>query len=387
MLGANPEFTPVTTPPVETSGLEGSAKQTWQPGETLEQTLPTIPGFSDKFLERRFQNAGQIDLEQHAKNGLIAFLSKSNSSDEFYRIENAATGLSPGLYRIRDEGTDVPVVTVKHQGDGHGIFSQTIDCISPDEEMLDAIRSNGEFVGVVEKTRVTYKANRHPGCLIHEDEVLGLGKFYDVKADTIEALEGFITGLGLSNSSEIKRSYFEQKQEAGVSKFQLKVWKFHKEFEDYIIGVVSGTLTPLGFLSATVASGGSKSAMIVALLSAGLCDGLSDSVAASQSTQSGSRASPMDQAKMFAKTLLGKVAVPLTFVPMVMGAETNSAITYMSCTWAAALLSATAAVQAIAHERSLPASVGRILGWGSAAVGIGTALGNFIPPLLENLLK
>lgn len=354
---------------------------------TLNQPLPFTRGFSDKFLERRFLCEGQIDLDQHAVSGLIAFLSKSHSSDEFYRIENHVAELEPGLYRIRDEGTDVPVVTVKHQGDGHNLFSQTIDFVSPTEEMLDVIRSNGKFVGVIEKSRVTYKANRHPGCLIHEDEVIGLGKFYDVKADSTNALDGFVTELGLASSKEIQHSYFEQKQEAGVSKFQLKVWKFHKEFEDYIIGVVSGTLTPLGFLSATVASGGSKSAMIIALLSAGLCDGLSDSVAASQSTQSGSRASPMDQAKMFAKTLLGKVAIPLTFVPMVMGAETNTAITYMSCTWAAALLAATAGVQAIAHERSVPASIGRILGWGTAAVGIGTTLGNFIPPLLENILR
>ncbi len=357
------------------------------PGATQFDTPLTMSsGVRDQFLERRFRDVGQIDLEALANQGKIAYLSKSAPIDEFYEVSAAIPNVEAGTYRIRDEGAESPSVTVKKRGDGHAQLTETIDYIDPEEGMVDTIRSHGKLIGVVVKSRTTYKAKNHTDCLIHGDEVEGLGRFFDLKADSIESLDAFQNELGLSTEQEISPSYFEQRQEAGMSSRQLSVWKFHRQFEDYIMGVVSGTLTPIGFLSATVASGGSKSAMIIALLSAGLCDGLSDSVANSQSTQSGSRASVMDQAKLFAKTLTGKVAVPLTFVPMVLAAGSNTTITVVSSLWAAALLAGTASVQAIAHERSVPKAVGQILAWGGAAVGIGTALGNIVPPILERLL-
>ena len=355
-------------------------------GDSLRALRYPSTGCLDAFLERRFRDSGQLNLDLLANQGIISFLSKVSHCDEIYEVSQPGERLAAGVYRIRDEGAGKPVVTVKRHGNSRGEFAETIDFIDPDPAMINMIRGSGKLIAVIEKTRTTYKSKHFPDCLIHSDQVEKLGRFFDLKADSLQSMEKFVEELGLGSSPDVGRSYLDLKIEAGISRRQLAIWRFHERFKDYIQGVVSGTLTPLGFLTATVASGGSKTAMIVALASAGISDGLSDAVAASQTTQSNSKASSLAQAAMFGKTMLGKIVIPVTFVPIVLGGESRFVITALSAAWAALLLSGTASIQALAHERSIGPAVARLVSWGAAAVAVGTALGNAIPALLSGIV-
>ena len=320
-----------------------------------------------------------------ADRGVIAFLAKAIHIDEIFDVAQEGEGLLPGRYRIRNEGAALPLVTQKRYGRGSQDLAETVDQVHPTADFLEAIRTRGKLVTVIHKERVTYKAKRYPDCLLHLDEVTKLGNFLDIKADSAKSLEGFLGELGLEDWQKITKSYWELREEMGVSRFQLGVWQFHERFADYIMGVVSGTLTPIGFLCATLASGGSKVQMIIALASAGLCDGLSDAVAMSQTTQSGAVASSWKQITLFAKTMVGKVFIPLSFVPGVLFATENQTILLWTCALASSYLAVTALIQAIAQERAPLPSVARILAWGTGAVVTGMLLGRWIPELIQRI--
>ena len=349
-------------------------------------SFPSHTKFSDSFLERRFADNGEINLPDLIKNEILSFLSKTTQRDEYYYIQESSFNIDKGLYRIRQEGSQSPLVTIKVQGDGQTKLSATIDIVNPDHNLIENLRKIGELVAVVEKDRNTYKSRQLPNCLLHFDSVRGLGNFLDVKADSSEVLETFISQLGLKSIVPIKQSYLAMKEQNGLDPLQLKVWKFHQRFQDYIMGVVSGTLTPLGFLSATIASGQSRSAMVVALMSAGFCDGISDSVANSQTTQSESRASSGKQIATFLKTMAGKVAIPFTFIPIVFCSTSNITTVALSLCWASLLLGTTATIQAIANERQVFPAVRRILAWGVGASAIGTIVGQVVEKVLGKLL-
>jgi adenylate cyclase class IV len=339
-------------------------------------------GLRGTFLERRFRNDGQVDIEILCRNEEICFLSKSKHTDEYYRIDTTVAGLAPGLYRVRDEGAPTPLVTVKKQGDGRTAFSETIDIVHPDGSFLDRLLQHGRLTAVVEKTRVTYQSKSSPNSLLHVDEVDGMGAFYDLKGDTVEALDAFVSRLGLAEAPVISESYLQMRERLGISQTQLAVWQFHKKFQDYVLGLVSGTLTPLGFLSAMVASGGTRTMLVLSLLSAGLCDGLSDSVAASQTTQSEGKATLGDQVGAFLKTMSGKIAIPLTFLPVVLATSDPITTAVAASIWGATVLTGIATVQALAHSRRVLPAVAKLPSWGAAAVTAGTALGQFIPGLV-----
>jgi hypothetical protein len=148
-------------------------------------------------------------------------------------------------------------------------------------------------------------------------------------------------------------------------------------------GVVSGTLTPLGFLSATLASTPSKSALVVALLSAGVSDGLSDVAAGAQANQSESRVSPLSQTSIFMKTLAAKCLIPCSFIPVVLALESNVAIAAVTAGIAAVLLASTATVQALARERPVLPAVAKLLGWGAAVSLVGTGIGAAVPEVFR----
>ncbi len=385
MNGAVPEIPPQRTPQLTIGPDQAGTASALE--KTSSALLLAHAPFRDQFLERRFIDNGTIDLKRLSDQGQIAPLSKSDQTDEMYDIPAGIEGLTPGMYRIRTEGEAPPFITLKKHGNGRESFTETIDLIHPDEGLVDKIRNHGRLCAVIEKSRVTYKSRIIPNCLIHTDEVKGLGKFIDVKGDTSETLQRFIEALGLPDRLEINRSYLALTKEAGISELQLKAWKFHQRFQDYILGVVSGCLTPMGFLSATLVSGQTKTWMVTALLSCGFCDGTSDAVAAAQTTQSGSRATMREQALMFGKTLLGKVIIPSTFVPFVIGFDKPLAIGAATSLWAATLLSLTAAVQALANRRSPLQAIGKLLFWGACAVGIGSTLGKVVPELLPPIIE
>ncbi len=347
--------------------------------------LPGHGGLNDSFHERRFIDQGSINLEELANRGVLAFLLKSHHTDQYYLLEQSKASLPPALYRIREENGTEPLLTIKKHASGPGLAAETIDVVRPDPIVIEALREHGKLVAVIEKDRETYKSKEIANCLFHRDTVRGLGKFLDVKADSADTMEAFVKSLGLDTAPVIQQNYRALKEAAGIDPRQLKVWQFHEKFKGYIMGVVSGTLTPLGFLSATLASQQSRTAMVIALLSVGLCDGMSDAVASSQATQSGSKASGKDQLQAFLKTMAGKIAIPLTFVPITLLANSNTTIFACSAAWAAALLAATAAIQAVANERKLMPAVGKLLSWGAATTAAGTLVGNYVPKILSAL--
>ena len=343
------------------------------------------PGYRDQFFERRFPNKGEINFDYLIDSGKIAYLTKAVHVDEIYVLRGKHGELPAGQYRIRDAGSDRPFVTLKKQGDSLAHASETIDMVDPSDATLATIRQQGELLAVIEKYRQTYQSKLRPQCLLHSDFIPGLGQFYDVKADKLEHLSNFLADLGLSQASPIAKSYLMMKQEKGISPVQLRIWQFHQKFEDYIQGVVSGTLTPLGFLTTAIASGGAKPTMIVALLTAGILDGLSDSVAAAQTTQSASNSKWLDQATMFTKTMAGKIAMPCTFIPIVVAVPQPLHIAIVSSLWAAGLLAATATVQSVANEKRALPDVARLLLFSGASVTLGTVLGKVVLPALEKL--
>lgn len=342
-------------------------------------------GFRDRFFERRYRDNSEVDFDALDKQGKIAFLSKAVHIDEIYILHENYPDLPAGQYRIRNAGSERPFVTLKRHGDGNERVSETIDMVDPADSTLQILRSEGELLAVIEKYRLTYQSKLRPQCLLHSDYVPSLGRFYDVKADKQEHLAAFLSDIGLSAAVPLTQSYLQMKQAKGISSVQLSVWQFQQKFSDYILGVVSGTLTPLGFLTTAIAGGGAKPAMIVALLTAGFCDGLSDSVAAGQATQSSSNSKWFEQLSMFFKTMAGKVVIPCTFMPIVVLANGALSTAIYSSLWAGTLLAATATVQSVAHERRVLPAVGRLLAFGGTAVGVGALIGKGVLPILEKL--
>lgn len=349
--------------------------------------LPQLAGewLSDTFLERRFHDDGHVNVEGLAQSSVISFLSKTAQTDEYYILDKPCSDLAAGLYRVRVESGAEPLLTIKKHGDGLSHPAETVDLVKPAEALILSLRNSAQLVAVVEKTRVTYKSRQIGNCLLHQDSVRGLGDFLDLKADTQELMDKFLISLGLDKEVPLNMSYRNMKNAKGIDPTQLKVWKFHEKFKDYIMGVVSGTLTPLGFLSATLASQQSKTAMIIALFSAGICDGMSDAVASSQTTQSDSAASTAQQVRAFFKTMAGKAIIPMTFVPIVLGTSSNLKILGLSVAWASVLLATTAAIQAVANENPIAKAVKRILFWGAGTTAAGVLLGSYVPKILERL--
>ncbi len=362
-------------------GIEGLP----QGDDALALLSTPLHGLRDQFLEQRHHNCAQLDLSLLADNGVVAFLSKVHQMDELYEVPTG-TPIAGGTYRIRDEGASAPFVTLKRHGDGHSDYSETIDIVDPEEGFVGKIRKYGKLIAVIEKTRATYKSKEHENCLIHCDAVNGLGYFFDVKADTPQAMDSFTEALGLSSSTHVGMSYLEMKQEQGISDRQLSVWKFHQRFQDYVLGVVSGTLTPLSFLTATAATGASDEMLVVSLAVAGIGDGISDAVAASQTVQSKSGATTVEQFQVFAKTMLGKAVIPLTFLPSVLATSSELATIGTAAGWSLVLLASTATIQAIAHDRPVLPAIGRLAGFGGLAVGAGVAIGEVVPWLIGNII-
>jgi adenylate cyclase class IV len=343
-------------------------------------------GISATFLERRFRMDGSFDAQRLARLNVLAFLAPATHVDEFYRISEKQADLGAGLYRIRQSGPGTILLTLKHNGSLSNVASETIDHINPSEELLSAIRKNGELVAVVEKDRLSYKSMNHQQCFLHVDSVQGIGDFLDVKADHPRELEGFLKELGLSKVPAIGQQYVDLRIEQGISPLQLRMWKFQRIFSDYILGVVSGTLTPLGLLTVTATMGGSQTAQMISLLSVGLCDGLADATAAGQATQSHSRASVFEQVSMFFKTMAGKVAIPITFIPVVLLTEGPVQTCAAATCWGTALLATTASIQALAHGKNVVREVARSVAFGLGSVALGFSLAQVLPPTLEWLL-
>lgn len=347
-------------------------------GASLADLRAPSRGYRDEFLELRHRDVGQLDLQRLSDSKVIAPLSKTRHRDELYEVPEGHA-IEPGIYRIRDEGAPKPFVTVKRHGDGRTIYSETIDIMAPTDELLGDIRKHGTLLAVIKKERVTHKSKNEPNCLIHHDRVEHLGEFFDVKADTAESMERFVKALGLNPQTEVNKTYYEMRKERGISNFQLAVWKFHERFEDYVIGVVGGTLTPLNFLAGFSAAGASDGAILVAIALAAFGDGAADAVATSQAEQSQAGATTKNQAAKIAKTLVGKAVVPLTFVPIVIGASSEIATIGLSLAWSAVVLSATAAIQKIASEEAILPAVGRLLAFSAGGVGVGVTAGKLVP--------
>ena len=221
---------------------------------------------------------------------------------------------------------------------------------------------------------------------MHHDAVAGLGTFLDLKAPSEVVLTLLVQDLGLESFALIQESYVDLALRQGLSPTRLAAWRFQQSFSDYILGVVSGTLTPVGLLSVTAIAGGSQVNQIMALLSAGLCDGLSDSVAAAQATQSDSRASWSRQLGMFCKTMAGKVVIPLTFIPSVLLSDGPVQTCALAALWGSTLLAGTATVQALAHGKSVAKEVSKSVGFGLTAISIGATAGQVLPPVLTEVL-
>lgn len=366
-------------------GAEQAKMPTRPPVEALEST-ESHQGIAAAFLERRFHNDGSFDAQRLAREGVLAFLAPATHIDEFYRLSEARGDLGAGLYRIRQDGSGTLLLTLKRDGSGSNVASETIDHINPSDEFLSAIRKNGKLVAVVEKDRQTYKSMNHPQCFIHVDSVREMGDFIDIKADHPRELKAFLKELGLSEAPAIGRQYVDLRIEQGISPLQLQMWKIQQIFSDYILGVVSGTLTPLGLLTVTAAMGGSKTQQMISLLSVGLCDGLSDATAAGQATQSHSRASFFEQVSMFLKTMAGKVAIPITFIPVVLLTEGAVQTCTAATCWGAALLATTASIQALANGKNVAREISRSVSFGLGSVALGFSLAQVLPPALAWLL-
>ncbi len=344
-------------------------------------------GFRDQFFERRFRNTGQVEEDRLVKDHSIAFLTKAVHADRLYQVNDPPPGYPPGQYRIRNSGSERPFLTLKAQGDGTNRASDVVDIVEPADAVLEHIHRHGQLLAIIEKFRKTYHSKNHPQCLLHIDEVTGLGAFYDVKADRPEHLQAFLHEIGLGTSTPIAKSYLQMLQEQGISKLFLKVWPIHETVKDYVQGVLSGALTSGGFLIFTTTAGGSKGLMLASLLTAGLVDGTSDSVAAGQATQSESGSTGWDRFSKFGKTFAGKFAIPCTYIPIVLSCHEALSTSVSAGIWAATLVTATTAVQSIARAKPLAKEIATVLGYSIASIGAGTLIGKFGVPLLERLFN
>jgi adenylate cyclase class IV len=350
---------------------------------------PATPtaGHSATFFEARFKPAGELNIMELAANNKIEFLGTAREVDEFYEVPEGIEALAAGTYRVRETGSASTVLTQKtHTTCPSGAAALTHDIVNPPDELLAQVRDRGRLLGVVEKDRHTYRSTTFPGCLVHHDAVAGLGTFLDLKAPSEVVLTLLVQDLGLESFALIQESYVDLALRQGLSPTRLAAWRFQQSFSDYILGVVSGTLTPVGLLSVTAIAGGSQVNQIMALLSAGLCDGLSDSVAAAQATQSDSRASWSRQLGMFCKTMAGKVVIPLTFIPSVLLSDGPVQTCALAALWGSTLLAGTATVQALAHGKSVAKEVSKSVGFGLTAISIGATAGQVLPPVLTEVL-
>lgn len=362
---------------------------------TPEQTPVTSPssssatssGFEARFFEARHHTQDLELVERAARAGVIDYLGMTSEQDEFFDLREGIGQLPAGVYRIRMIESGTCVLTHKTPPRQAGGQATTVDFVDPGEEMLASVRTNGELIAVVRKERKTYASRTHSFCHLHVDVVDGLGTFIDVKASTEIDLARFESDLGLSRANAISESYLDLARQKGQTPLQLKMWRLQQTFSDYILGVVSGTLTPLGFLTVTALSGGTPAQQIISLLSAGVCDGISDSVAAGQATQSDSRASWTQQIAMFSKTMAGKVLIPITFIPTVVVASSATQTCALATGWALSLLASTSAIQAIANGKSVAREVSKSAGFGLAAASVGAVLGQTLPPVLSKLLS
>jgi adenylate cyclase class IV len=342
-------------------------------------------GLRDTFLERRFRDSGEVDTTRLYREGKIAFLGKAVHTDELYRIEQDLPGLPAGQYRIRNVKTERPFLTRKSNGDGINQPTETIDIIDPPDALLDTIRKNGEFLAVIVKFRRTYQSKTHPQCLLHIDTIPGLGDFYDLKGDKRGHLDSFVSEVGLGQATPLLDTYLSMKAAQGISPAQLRIWQVQQKMQDYVMGIVSGTLTPLGFIIGTAASGAPKSITLLNLMLAAFSDGWSDAVGEAQTTQSESNSKWSEQVTMFFKTMAAKVVLPSTYLPIVIFANQGLQVSLFSSLWAAAVLGSVATIQAVAAERPVKWRVGRSLLFGGGAVLLGYLIGEFGAPLLSQL--
>ena len=83
--------------------------------------------------------------------------------------------------------------------------------------------------------------------------------------------------------------------------------------------------------------------------------------------------------------MAGKIVIPLSFVPAVLVSPNNVTILGWSLVQAVTLLAATAAIQAIAHERSAPKAMTKLVLSGLGATVLGLTVGNLVPKAFATL--
>jgi len=101
-------------------------------------------GLRDQFLERRFQNTGQLDIQALAAQGAIAFLSTATQVDEIYEVFGNTGSLAPGLYRIRNEGSSELLLTQKTYATSAETMAETVDVVHPSDKTIDHPDQHGQ---------------------------------------------------------------------------------------------------------------------------------------------------------------------------------------------------------------------------------------------------
>jgi hypothetical protein len=114
-------------------------------------------GLRDQFLECRFQDTGQLNVQALAAKGAIAFLSTATQMDEIYEVSGNPGSLAPGLYRIRNEGSSELLLTQKRYATGAETMAETVDVLHARDETIDA--NNGQST-----KSSTSKAHSWAGC-------------------------------------------------------------------------------------------------------------------------------------------------------------------------------------------------------------------------------
>jgi adenylate cyclase class IV len=281
--------------------------------------------------------------------------------------------------RVREEGGAFLFAEKGHARHVGVRVRQVSDREIGENEARRLVRESG-ILAIVAKSRTIYRLN---GQIVAVDEVEYLGSFVELSASSEEELKLLAKLLGLAPGSLVKESYLELMLQAGQPAWLKTVLSLHEKVGELSFGITSGVMTTTGMLLGTaVASGGSAKAAIIAVAMIGLTDSWSDAYGI-YNAKIGERGVSAGQAMRHASgTLIGKMAMPMTFIVPLLVAPMRTAMVFDLC-WAMLVLALLSAEQAIVLQESVIRRILKNVWFGAFLVAFATFGGLFIEKLLS----